>query len=139
MFVSEYLYNHSLVLVWINLYLRWLFTPRAHVILCTFYEPMTNGKSNVLWNSFYWPIWFYIIIAQWSCEPQILSSNPYNTFVKSYWNNFLKIIFSSKLCTGTCILFAFLVIHIYYMLPHLSLLNFFVLIWETLSRCVEPP
>ena len=29
-------------------------------------------------------------------------------------------------------------IYMYYILPHLSLSNYFVLIWENLSRCVEP-
>ena len=41
---------------------------------------------KLLWKSF----------LVWSCEPQILSSNPRETFVKSYWNMFLKVIFLPK-------------------------------------------
>ena len=35
-------------------------------------------------------------LGHWSGEPQIPSLNPPETFVKSYFNNFLKVIFLAK-------------------------------------------
>ena len=54
----------------------------------------------MLCNCLYRSTILYIIIAEWlghcSCEPQVLSSNPAETFVKCYLNKFLKVIFLPK-------------------------------------------
>ena len=36
------------------------------------------------------------VVKHWCCDPQILSSNPPKTCIESYWNNFLKVLFSPK-------------------------------------------
>ena len=64
----------------------------------TFYEPTSQyGDLHILWN--------YQISCissklsgprHWSFEPLTLSSNLLETFVKSYRNNFLNVIFSPK-------------------------------------------
>ena len=87
------------------------------------------GDLNIFWNCIqvYLSNWFYINIAQWStyrhwsCELQIPSSNPLETFLKSYWNKFLKVIFKKL----NIVCFSY----ICYMLPHLSLSNYHMLSW----------
>ena len=70
--------------------LRWLFTPRV----------LQHGDLNILWNCLYRSTFFYIIIAQWSRALVMWTAGPEfkspETFVKSYWNKFLKVIFLPK-------------------------------------------
>ena len=67
----------------ISIDLRWLFTPRVlqfislchNMVIEIFCEIASSWLSG---------------LGHWSCEPHVLSSNPPETFVKSYWNNFWK-------------------------------------------------
>ena len=105
----------------------------------TIYEPTSQyGDLNILWKCLYRSTFLYIIIAQcscrsvaklsglrhWSCEPQIQSSNLPEAFVKSYWTNFLKVIFLPKndlsfaFCTFISVI-CFLIFH------HQTILSWF--------------
>ena len=79
-----------------------------------FFSTQINSLSDFqCLSDFCW----FTPIGHWLCEPQVLGSNPQVTFVKSYWNKFLKVIFLPKnhfsfaFCTFISVIWYFIFHH----------------------------
>ena len=90
-------------------------------------------RKHLIMTIFYRRHCSYFIMAHWSKAVGFWVRSRSNL-----WVNDIEMILRNSYFHKKVYIVCYLNIHIYYMLPHLWLSNYFVSIWETLSRCNEP-